>query len=929
MGILRTDTVHKTIIAAFILYIAAGFCAEAPVELFLQAEDYSVQDSSQGLSNDKTYVTLHGFRPGRWVGYEKVDFGTAAVYTSLKASVFSDKQEILAREDNISGIISYRVNSYDGPVVGEIAFGPNTLPDTNLHVLEITLTNTNLLSGIRDVYITYTGIHRNGIKMDWFSFCGTTTLSSPRTLYVSANNGADTNPGTLDKPFQTIAKASSALLPGDTCLIRGGLYNETLRPVHNGTAARPITYEAYNNEKVVITGCDPLNVAWENYEGNKYKANIAWDLGRGNNELFSGLTRLPEARFPHLSLPYKHAKENNSNEDGMPYKVWVVPPGDAPRDCMHPIYMQYEKRLCGSSDCDNATTTQTTLSFDIEELRRFPTDALVGATFIIRDRWKNKSGLVTKSYSEAGMATIEIYNWKNWEWTQNYCMLIGAPVLVKDEYEWAIQDGICHIKPPAGVKPGEMNLMLKKRFLTADLRYRSYIHLDGLHFLSGALSMIGSRNCTVSGCHFRCLSKYYFWGHRDGNPYYVQDRSRESGFYESILSGSDNVIRRCSFVLSANMGLRVQGENNRVENCCISDMNYAEQGAGVVIGGKNNVVTHCTLHDFTRSAASFGGGAKKDHNGRLEYCNIYNTCLHSVDGGSMYTYSTSAYSAQIAYNWFSKCFIIMQGKHLYFDMVDAGVNPLIHHNVFFPNDISKEAESKFDAIGLKGCMKIYNNTFLTKNVQWEKGKIRKHGDKAGQPYESFGAKLLEFASDSEMIAGGRDCRNNLLADSTQMYWKFTDSINGDYSLQQGSPAIDEGEHIPGITDGYAGAAPDLGAYEFGAPAWKPGHDWGEPRWPELEDLGPGVSSMRTPLAAPIASLSDVRILHKRNRVIVHDPRIQSAMLYDMCGRLMRFLTPENDDVVALSLREIPRGWYVLRIAAAKSTRDYPVMSVGY
>jgi hypothetical protein len=296
MGMLRINTVHTTIIAAFILYTAAGFCAEAPVELFLQAEDYSVQDSSEGLTNDKTYVTLHGFRPGRWVGYERVDFGTAAVYASLKASVYSDKPHILAREEPISGIISYHVNSYDGPVVGEIAFGPNTLTDTNLHVLEVTLANTNLLSGIRDVYITYTGINRNGLKMDWFSFCGTTTVSSPRTLYVSANNGADTNPGTLEKPFQTIAKASSALLPGDKCLIRGGLYHETLRPVNNGTAVRPITYEAYNNEKVVITGCDPLNAAWENYEGSQYKANIAWDLGTGNNEMFSGLTRLPESR---------------------------------------------------------------------------------------------------------------------------------------------------------------------------------------------------------------------------------------------------------------------------------------------------------------------------------------------------------------------------------------------------------------------------------------------------------------------------------------------------------------------------------------------------------------------------------------------------------------------------------------------------------
>jgi hypothetical protein len=34
--------------------------------------------------------------------------------------------------------------------------------------------------------------------------------------------------------------------------------------------------------------------------------------------------------------------------------------------------------------------------------------------------------------------------------------------------------------------------------------------------------------------------------------------------------------------------------------------------------------------------------------------------------------------------------------------------------------------------------------------------------------------------------------------------------------------------LPGITRRPGGKAPDLGAFEFGRPAWTAGHDWGEP-----------------------------------------------------------------------------------------------------
>ena len=41
----------------------------------------------------------------------------------------------------------------------------------------------------------------------------------------------------------------------------------------------------------------------------------------------------------------------------------------------------------------------------------------------------------------------------------------------------------------------------------------------------------------------------------------------------------------------------------------------------------------------------------------------------------------------------------------------------------------------------------------------------------------------------------------------------------------GSKAIDAGVPVSGFTDGFQGAAPDLGAYERGGTLWRPGADW--------------------------------------------------------------------------------------------------------
>jgi Right handed beta helix region len=78
------------------------------------------------------------------------------------------------------------------------------------------------------------------------------------TFYV-ASTGSDQNLGSSKLPFRTIQQAANVMQPGDTCLVRGGLYREWVKPSRGGASEfRRISYKAYPGETPVITGSERI-----------------------------------------------------------------------------------------------------------------------------------------------------------------------------------------------------------------------------------------------------------------------------------------------------------------------------------------------------------------------------------------------------------------------------------------------------------------------------------------------------------------------------------------------------------------------------------------------------------------------------------------------------------------------------------------------
>ena len=84
-------------------------------------------------------------------------------------------------------------------------------------------------------------------------------------FYISTN-GSDANPGTETQPFRTINRATRVVMPGDTVLIRAGIYYEDVKPSTSGLPGKYITYKAYGDGEVIIdaqkgkrAGCIEIN----------------------------------------------------------------------------------------------------------------------------------------------------------------------------------------------------------------------------------------------------------------------------------------------------------------------------------------------------------------------------------------------------------------------------------------------------------------------------------------------------------------------------------------------------------------------------------------------------------------------------------------------------------------------------------------------
>jgi len=79
--------------------------------------------------------------------------------------------------------------------------------------------------------------------------------ASNAAIFYVATNGVDANTGaSTNVPWRTIQHAADSLAPGDTALVRGGIYNERVTFNVSGGANQLLTFQNYPGETPVVDG---------------------------------------------------------------------------------------------------------------------------------------------------------------------------------------------------------------------------------------------------------------------------------------------------------------------------------------------------------------------------------------------------------------------------------------------------------------------------------------------------------------------------------------------------------------------------------------------------------------------------------------------------------------------------------------------------
>lgn len=595
--------------------------------------------------------------------------------------------------------------------------------------------------------------------------------ATSRITYFVSPSGLDTNPGTRALPFRTVQKCATVALPGTVCHLRAGVYRETVTPANSGTASAPIWFVASNNEEVTISGADSVTT-WQPYQGDIYQADVTLpvanyaDTGFLANQVFVSGTMTNEARWPNGTT-----------------------------DLLRPALSN------GGLDLNGRTVTITNPNL--------PNVGLEGAVVWMNEWFVSRTAVVQSSSS--GTLTATVNDNSNWNRAAFWYSLSGALGLLDEAGEWFYDaaNNKLYLWQPGGGVPN--NVEVKQRNFAFDLTDRSYIRLKNINLFASTLTTSdSSTNIVLDGLDAKYLSHHVTLPDLPASEVapgtdgfgLIASHTHDTGLQ---LRGTRHTLRNSRIAYSSGNGVLLEGTGHVLTNNVIHDANYlSSYAAPVKINGNSHKITYNTLYRSGRSAIEVqwqtNGFEFKDS--EIAYNDIYAWGALSADLGGLYVCCyTDMSGTRIHRNHFHDPYVFSpfwDVAGIYFDInaYGATVNRNVVWNIAAPEGRGVSLKAGSD----RGTTRVFNNTFL-------------------EAFEGNDSLLIyNNILRATTTLSGQTASNNLLADVDPL---FVDPASN-FRLQSTSPAIDAGRILSGVSRGFVGSAPDIGAYEFGGADWRVG-----------------------------------------------------------------------------------------------------------
>jgi hypothetical protein len=627
------------------------------------------------------------------------------------------------------------------------------------------------------------------------------------TIYYVATTGSDSNAGTsLAAPFRTINKCATVAVAGDTCQIRAGTYRETANVANSGTAGAPITFMPYNNEKVIVSGTDVItNWTAHDLTGSKriYRASMPFNMNvrsstwpnyqSTNNQIFVDGKMMPEARWPNIPIDQvtRQANAYQARSDGATnHAVHSVTYTDSALSSFTTNFWQGAKinfspgfKIAWTT-CDVTASTTSSVSLQCN-----PDPG----------QFNRRSEL-----DLPGQGDFYIPG------PQNPYYLWGKYGALDAAGEW-FRDaaGTLYLWTPDGSSPSTKVVEARARPYAFNLWDRAHITIQGLQlFAAGIRTSNSSDYLTIDG-----IEAYYTWHFQEIPAFYGEMGTRglmlggdHSVIQNSVLGYSAGAIANLSYYYDS--GNPPQTHNRFINNVAFDTSYMANQPGitGVNAGGGagNHLMEHNTMF--------YSGAVLVDMAlGHIRYNDVYQSHQQISDLGTIYTWNSDGHGSETAYNFvhdnygeWNQTYSFWGGNGIYPD--DNARNYVIHHNIIWGHTSNGIATFGLEPSGAGGYRKFYNNTvdgsmsFLLKPERQQ---------------TNVGTEVRNNIVAIKTAGDGYDDPNLIKSNNLLGNGLYVNRPAADYRLRADSPAINAGMVLAPYTNGFVGAAPDIGALEFG------------------------------------------------------------------------------------------------------------------
>ncbi len=389
----------------------------------------------------------------------------------------------------------------------------------------------------------------------------------------------------------------------------------------------------------------------------------------------------------------------------------------------------------------------------------------------------------------------------------NLYFLYGSLALLDGAGEW-FQDPTTktlYLWTPNGASPASHVVEVAVRKRVVDDNGRSYITIQNLYTFGGGIFFTNCNGCVVDGVHQKYVQHYTevngYGGEADQN---------------GISGGSGCTWIHGSIQFSAGNGLFIGGMGHTVLDMKISEVDYiATYKGNIQTGGSGHTIESNTLFDTGRYCVWHGGTTGE----YIRHNIMYNAGLITKDVGATYAFSADGKGTEISYNYIHDVHNYL-GEGIYLDNNTSDF--LVHHNLV-TNCAHIGIQTNFPSYNNQ----VYNNTIVNCPF-WNGG-----GGNSSWAQSMAGTSIINNlgVGTGSFKSFSASPGPVLIDNGTYLPASFNPAQGWGYMLAAGSGAIDKGMVLPGITNGYYGSAPDVGAFEYSATPWSAGATLAVPAFP--------------------------------------------------------------------------------------------------